>query len=189
MFVFLWPGSRAVRLAPLLSLLFVVSGEVVATPIPISGMFYGVRTIPDVPVAGATAVIRLDSNACRAWLPGWSASVTTPEAGVLEVNIVADLHPVFCFGGQVRPRDVSFVAPVAGLYTVRVTGGGLYDSLSPAFPPVPYVLVPFTSTSTLTVLGSPPAVVPVPVMSPLSIGLLGGVLALGGWFALRRRRA
>jgi hypothetical protein len=122
-------------------------------------------------------------------LPGWSVNVTAPQPEVLEIKVSTNVEPVFCFGNQIYTRDIPYVAPDPGQYQVNVTGQGLYFTGSAVTPSVPFVFLP-APPSQLTVLGSgAPTVVPVPVMSPLAIGLLGGVLALGGWFALRRRRA
>jgi hypothetical protein len=106
------------------------------------------------------------------------------------INLTVRVSPGFCFGNEVRTRDVPFTAPAAGQYTVNVTGQGLAVQPTPGQPDVPFIIQPLQTPLQLTVLGDgSPAVIPVPVMSPWAIGLLGGVLAFGGWLALRRRRA
>jgi hypothetical protein len=155
---------------------------------PSFGIVRNVQTLPSQPVAGQPAIFRLFVDPCWNYLPGGSAEVTQPSVGAMVINLTVSVSPGFCFGNELRTRDVPFTAPAAGQYTVNVTGQGVH--VEPPGQPFPFVIQPLQTPLQLTVLGGgAPAVVPVPIMSPLAIGLLGGVLALGGWFALRRRRA
>jgi hypothetical protein len=181
---------RPVRLlaaASTLCMFVLASGSLAATP-PAIHMVYGVVSIPEIPTAGTPVTLRIESNACSDWIPGWTYAVNGPEHGVITIDIAVDVRPHVCFGGQIRSRNVNFIAPSAGTYTIRVTGGGLYRGSFP--PPVPYVFAPFESPIPWTVTGGGPPVtaVPVPVMVPWALGLLAGTVMLGGTLMLRRRR-
>jgi hypothetical protein len=170
-----------------LFMLVLASSSPAAAP-PAIHMVYGVVSIPEIPTAGTPVTLRIESNACSDWIPGWTYAVNGPEHGVITIDIAVDVRPHVCFGGQIRSRDVNFFAPSAGDYTIRVTGGGLYQGSFP--PPLPYVFAPFESRVPWTVIGGGPPVtaVPVPVMVPWALGLLAGTVMLGGTLMLRRRR-
>lgn len=182
--------SKTPRRCRWLMFLMVLASAGPSSAVPIErGIVRDVRSIPVQPVAGQHAVLRLTITSCYRWMPGWSVNVTVPQPGIVNVNVSTDIEAQLCAGGQIFTRDIPYAAPEAGQYLITVTGHGLYLTGSSVTPSVPFVLDP-PPPRPLTVLGGGlPAVVPVPVMGPLAIGLLGGVLALGGWFALRRRRA
>lgn len=164
------------------------AGSATANP-PTIAIVRSIQSLPAQPVAGQPAVLRLFVDPCRIYLPGGSAVVTYPSPGALVIDLTVRVSPGLCFGNELRNLDVPFSAPSEGQYSVNVTGQGLAVQTTPGQPDVPFVIQPLQTPLQLTVLGGGPTVVPVPVMSPLAIGLLGCVLALGGWFALRRRRA
>jgi hypothetical protein len=153
------------------------------------GLVTSVEADPAVLIAGQPGALIVRSSSCYNWQPGWTATVSTPESDLILVVVSADLRAAVCTGNLSNGRIVSFVAPAAGEYRVRVVGGGLFDHQSPTFAPSPYAIRPYTRPTPLTILGGPPpaVVVPVSVMSPWAIGGLVVLLALMGHLVLRVR--
>jgi hypothetical protein len=146
-----------------------------------------IRFTPSPAIAGEPVTVTMVGNGCQRWQPGWTAAQLPPANGSIVVNVSVDIALFICGVPPPAPGyRTTIVAPEPGTYQFLVKGSGQVIR-DPRFPSA----MVFTSLPvTLTVVrGTSVPAQPIPVMAPLAIGLLGCVLALGGWFELRRRRA